>query len=99
MQDQIDRLQALSVAQAADINALRLVVGCLAETVRRDHPELSDLNELFFRLRKQLVQQHLEAMESVSPGTAARLQALLDGSPISSRNYEWLGLTRAPHTL
>ena len=88
MQDQIDRLQALSVAQAADINALRLIVECLAETVRRDHAELSDLNELFFRLRKQLLQQHLEAMESVSPGAEAKLQALLDGSPTSSRNYE-----------
>ena len=88
MQDQIDRLQALSVAQGADINALLLVVQSLSEIVRRNQPDTPCVTELHLKLRKQLLQQHLEAMESVSPGTAAKLQALLDGSPTNSRGYE-----------
>jgi len=52
MQDEIERLQALSAVQTADINALYLLVNKLAEILRRDHPDTPDLTDLFLRFRK-----------------------------------------------
>jgi site-specific recombinase len=80
MSDEIERLQALSVLQTADINALFLLVRRLEEMLRPNYPDMPDLADLFLQLRKEQLQQHLEAAETKDPAFAARLQQMIDES-------------------
>jgi hypothetical protein len=78
--EQLERLQALSAVQTADINAVFLLVSRLAEIVRRNHPDTPDMSDTFLKVRKHFLQQHLESIETSNPALAARLQQLIDQS-------------------
>ena len=78
--EQIQRLQALSAIQAADVSSLLIILSQLEKIVRRDHPDMPDLQQQFLETRKLLLQQQLESMEKNNPALAARLQQLIDQS-------------------
>ena len=87
--EQIQRLQALSAVQTADISSLLLLVERLSQIVRRDHPDTPVATEMFLAIRKPLLQQQLEQMETQNPALAARLQELIDkSSTIYPYDYE-----------
>ena len=87
--EQIQRLQALAEVQTADISSLLLLVERLGQIVRRDHPDTPEVSETFLKIRKHLLQQRLESLETQNPGMAARLQELIDkAATIFPYDYE-----------
>lgn len=80
MNDELTRLKALSLLQAADISSLLELVLVLGAAVRQSHPDLPDLARQFLTLRRKSVQTALESCETTHPAVAARLQELIDNS-------------------
>jgi hypothetical protein len=80
MADPLERLQALSAIQTADVSALLALVQQLATIVRREHPDTPDVTALFLQTRKELLHRYLEAVETRDPALAARMQELIDTS-------------------
>lgn len=78
--EQIERLLALAEIQTADVNSLLIILTRLAETVRRGHTDAPDVPELHLKIRKHFLQKQLEAMETIDPARAARLQQLIEQS-------------------
>lgn len=80
LQEQIDRLRALSYIQTADVNALYALVRRLERSLRPHAPDLPDLSDMFLEVRKRELQRALENLEKTHPGEAARFQQLIDQS-------------------
>lgn len=78
--EELLRLKALALVQAADISSLLQIVQLLAASLRKMQPDLVDLDALFVDQRKKTVQAWLEGYETTNPALAARLQQLLDQS-------------------
>ena len=80
MNEELLQLQTVCMIQTADVSSLLLVVQQLASVVRRDHPDLLDIDELFLRTRKILLQKQLEFLETTNPELAAKIQDRVDAS-------------------
>jgi len=78
--EQLERLRALCELQRAEIASAHLCLLGLASYVRRQAPDLPDMNELYLQLRKQCLQRQLEKLEALDPALAARLLQLIDSS-------------------
>jgi hypothetical protein len=79
-QEQLERLRALCELQRAEILSAHLCLLGIASYVRRQAPDLPDMNELYVRFRKQFLQRKLEELEISDPALAARLLDLIDSS-------------------
>ena len=78
------RLKALLLVQAADVSSLLATIRAVGAAVRKDHPDLVDVDASFLSLRKQYLHGLLEDYEDTDPAFAARLQQVIDES---SKNF------------
>lgn len=78
MEQELLRLRALLMVQAADTSCLLELVLELEDALRPAHPDLPDLAAVFLRRRIELVHHQLEELEKTQPALAAQLQQLID---------------------
>lgn len=78
MNDDILRLKAKLLVQAADTSALLTTIQLIENAVRPAHPDLPDLSQVFLTRRKAVLHLILEQLETRNPAFAAQMQALID---------------------
>ncbi len=84
MNDELLRLKALSLVQAADISSLLSVVQSIEEVMRPSAPNFPDVKATFVRHRKEALHMLLEDYEDHDPALAAMMQRVIDES---ARHY------------
>lgn len=83
-EEEILKLKALTLVQAADISALLGTICILRDALRKHHPLLPDVSQSFLTTRREIVHRELEDLETKNPALAAKVQQMIDKS---STNY------------